>query len=253
MIHRVMRSGPTSLRNAVVPVVILVAAMGCRGGDGTRDTALADEAGADTVRPYVAGVVHEPGSISGAVEWRDDGSGSRRSSRGPCAQLIRRRMAALVWLTGIRSGKRPGAGGRFELVASACGLEPVVQAVIVGGTLNVRNVDSAEHRLRFTAVPGSRPLREVTLIPGAMVIPVRNLLSRPRRILVSCARHPGERAWLVTLDHPYSVMVDARRAFTIDSVPPGRHRITAWDGNRPPVSDSVNVEAGTGTRILLRF
>src|SRR5687768_10630150 len=52
----------------------------------------------------------------------------------------------VVWLADIRTGRPLPASKRFELVAEKCRFTPPVQAIVTGGTLNVRNDDAVIYR-----------------------------------------------------------------------------------------------------------
>lgn len=235
--------------------ILMLAAIGCAGGDGTRDT-IGEPPVPDSVRtPYIGGPVPTAGVIEGTVEWRAAPPASTGARVAACPPVRRRRSTvpqAVVWIADIRAGKPRPLDRRAELVARECGLEPAAQYAVAGGTLNVRNADTTSHRLRFIEDPSGRVLREVSLLPGDMVVPVRDVVSRPRRVRVACASHAAERAWLLVFDHPYVAWTDVRE-FTFDSVPAGRWRLVAWEAQRGTISDSVVVEAGDKARVTLKF
>jgi hypothetical protein len=61
-----------------------------------------------------------------------------------------RAIGVVVWIDGLRSGKPLPPDRRFEVLNQNCLIFPELQAAIAGGTLNVRNLDAAEHRTRIT-------------------------------------------------------------------------------------------------------
>ena len=232
---------------------LALATVACAGGDGTRDT-IGESPARDSVRvPYIGGAVPAAGSISGSVEWRATPPPAG-APPATCPPVRRRRSTpqAVVWIADIRAGKPRALDRRAELVARECGLEPLTQYAVAGGTLNVRNADTTSHRLRFIEEPSGRVLREVALLPGDMVVPVRDVVARPRRVRVTCGNHAAERAWLLVFDHPYVAWTDDRE-FRFDSVPAGRWRLVAWEALHGTISDSVVVEAGDRAKVTLRF
>ena len=235
--------------------MLIALAAACGRGEGTRDT-IGELPVRDSVRtPYVGGPVAAAGAIAGTVEWRAIAPAPATPPVASCPAPRRRRNPApqaVVWIADIRAGKPRPLDRRAELVARECGLEPAAQYAVAGGTLNVRNADTTSHRLRFIEDPSGRVLREVSLLPGDMVVPVRDVVARPRRVRVACANHAAERAWLLVFDHPYVAWTDVRE-FTFDSVPAGRWRLVAWEAQRGTISDSVVVEAGDKARVTLRF
>src|SRR5687767_4408761 len=235
--------------------IFLIATAACSGSDDTRDT-IGELPARDSVRtPYIGGPVTAAGAISGTVEWGATPPGSANPPIATCPPVTRRRSTApqaVVWIADIRAGKPRPLDRRAQIVARECGLEPAAQYAVAGGTLNVRNADTTAHRLRFIEDPSGRVLREVSLLPGDMVVPVRDVIARPRRVRVACATHAAERAWLLVFDHPYVAWTDVRE-FTFDSVPAGRWRLVAWEALHGTISDSVTVGAGDKAKVTLKF
>ena len=127
----------------------------------------------------------------------------------------------VVWLVDARSGKPLPLDGRFDIAHRRCRLTPRVQAVRVGGTLNIRSADRTVHHARFVRADGST-IRVVTEHDAGQVVPDESVLDATGRIEVRCDAHPWTRGWILAFDHPYYAVTDRRGSFAIDSVPPGR-------------------------------
>jgi hypothetical protein len=134
----------------------------------------------------------------------------------------------IVWLADIRSGKRIPLERRYELVNRRCQLEPRVQAVLEGGTLNVRSLDPVLHRTRFTHMATDSLIRLVTENDHGQVVPVEDVLRTPGLLEITCDAHPWTHAWIAVFDHPYFAVTPPNGTFAIDSIPPGRYRLAAW-------------------------
>jgi hypothetical protein len=135
----------------------------------------------------------------------------------------------IVWLDGVRAGKPLPLARRYEIDHESNAVVPLVQAVMQGGTLNVRNADETRHRARFTLTGAADSLLGVVEETGAgQVVPAPKLLKRPGMVVVTCDDHPGTRGWIRVFDQPYYANVDSTGRFAMDSVPPGRWELHAW-------------------------
>lgn len=162
-------------------------------------------------------------------------------------------VGAIVWLEDVKTGKAIPVQRRYEITNERCALIPRAQAVMMGGTLNVRSLDTAEHRTRLRLEPERRPKQIVSLHMSGAVVPVEDVIAKPGRIMVTCDRHPWTRGWILVFDHPYFVHSAKGGDFVIDSVPPGRYRLIAWHERFGSVEQQVAVTANGDTKAPLRF
>ena len=162
-----------------------------------------------------------------------------------------RLVGAVVWLTGITAGKAMPYTKRFDLMTQGCRLIPRVQTAIVGGTVNVRNADATTHRTRFV-----RDGAEIVTVPeteDGQTVPAESVLATAGLIEVDCTIHPWTRGWIAAFDHPYFTMTNDDGQFTIDSIPPGRYRVTVWHERFGTVTDSMTVSSGVTTTSMMTF
>ena len=157
----------------------------------------------------------------------------------------------VVWLVDARSGKPLPLGRRFEIAHTKCRLTPRVQAVRIGGTLNIRSTDRTVHHARFVRATDGSTIRLVTEHDAGQVVPDENVLVAPGRIEVRCDAHPWTRAWILAFDHPYFDVSDRRGTFAMDSVPPGRYRLIGWHERFGTIEESVTVVAGAEAQVTL--
>jgi hypothetical protein len=166
-------------------------------------------------------------------------------TRGP------RLAGAIVWLSGITAGKPMPYTKRFDLMTQGCRLIPRVQTAIVGGTVNVRNADATTHRTRF-----ARDGAEIITIPeteDGQIVPAESVLATAGLIEITCPIHPWTHGWIAAFDQPYFAMTNDDGQFTIDSIPPGRYRITVWHERFGTITDSITVSNGVTTAPMMTF
>jgi hypothetical protein len=157
----------------------------------------------------------------------------------------------VVWLSGITAGKPMPYTRRFDLMTQGCRLIPRVQTAVVGGTVNVRNADATTHRTRF--VRNGTELITVPETEEGQIVPTESVLTAAGLVEVNCTVHPWTHAWIAAFDQPYFTMTNDDGQFTIDSIPPGRYRITVWHERFGTITDSATVSAGVTTSLMEEF
>jgi hypothetical protein len=123
-------------------------------------------------------------------------------------------------------------------------LEPKVQAISSGGTLNVRSRDPIVHRTRFTAQPAGALISLVSHVDAGQVVPDEKVPARAGLVEVKCDEHPWTHGWLAVFDHPYYVVTGADGSFVLDEVPPGTYTLVVWHERGGRTTKPVTVGAG---------
>ncbi len=152
---------------------------------------------------------------------------------------------AVVWLEGIRAGKPLPLIRRYDIINEGCLIAPRVQAVIVGGTLNIRSVDQITHRTRLVRQGQVKPIALVSETEEGQVVPLDHALDTPGQIEVRCDLHPWTRGFLAVFDHPYFAVTTTTGRFAFDSVPPGSYTLMVWQERLGTATRPV-VVAGNG-------
>ena len=213
--------------------------------------------------PYRVREVTTAGSIAGIVEIDGDLPADSVvattidqdfcGSAFPDSSIIRSDRAlgnVVVWLSDVRDGKPLPVERRTEILNDRCQLEPRVQAVVAGTTVNVRNEDRLPHTTRFTRAGAGDSLALVPLTDDGQVVPNEHIAAKSGLVAVSCALHPWTRGWIAVFESPYFAVTDARGTFRLDSVPPGKYHLVAWhERGTKQVEQEVQVRADGETKV----
>ncbi len=162
-------------------------------------------------------------------------------------------MNVVVWLTDAREGKAFPDSRRFEVTNSRCRLDPRVQGVIVGGTLNVKSADPVVHETVIRVSGMTEVLETVTQNGDGQVVPLEKVLARPVRLELSCRTHPWTQGWIHVFDHPYFVVSAPNGRFLLDSIPPGEYTMRTWHERLGGTTREIKVENGGTTRVEVKY
>jgi hypothetical protein len=149
---------------------------------------------------------------------------------------------AIVYLEKISSGKAtPYSGGYYKPItlggtmeARGCALTPRAQVFWpVPGTLEVANDESTPRSLYSQRLGEPSTRTDFKLESGGS----RTLgISAQGIVMVQDQAGALPPAWIVTADHPYYTLSDAKGHFRLDDVVPGDYTVVAW---YPPVVTGV--------------
>ncbi len=152
---------------------------------------------------------------------------------------------AVVWIADVKTGKNFPIEKRTELSSDDCALDPRVQAVVVGTTVDVFNDDKLIHRLIFTRMGTADTLTKMPFFNSGQVVASERLAKGPGLVEVRCVQHPWTRGYIAVFDEPYFAVTDDDGSFTIDSLPPGTYKMMVWhEGAANPVEQQVQIAAG---------
>ena len=158
----------------------------------------------------------------------------------------------VFWVDGIREGKPLPNERRYQLTNGACGLEPRVQAIVIGGAVNVFN-DNGAHRLVFLRAGTADTLQVMPFVLSGSVVATDRLTKTAGVVEVKCAQHANEKAYIAVFDHPYFGVASSGDKVTLESIPPGDYRVMTWhEGMAAPSTVPATVSATGQTEIILR-
>jgi hypothetical protein len=158
-----------------------------------------------------------------------------------------------VWLTDAREGKPLPDSRRFEVTNTRCRLDPRIQGVIMGGTLNVKSADPVVHETVIRVSGSHEALETVTQNGDGQVVPLENVLAQPVRLELTCRTHPWTHGWIHVFDHPYYTVSSPNGRFAIDSIPPGEYTVRTWHERFGGTSREIRVENGKVVRVEVKY
>lgn len=233
---------------------VLLAAAGCASEKNTAEAASAihtDSAGGLVISsgiPYRAGQSDAAAALVVTVA----GDSASASSAPRCGDGSSATGGTVFWIDGIREGKPLPNERRYELVSGDCGLEPRLQATVIGGAINVIN-DAGLHRLVFLRSGTTDTLQVMPFSLDGSIVATERLTKTPGVVEVRCAKHPNEKAYIAVFDHPYFGIAAAGDKMTLDAVPPGDYKVMTWrEGMAAPVAVPTKVGATGQTEVVLR-
>jgi hypothetical protein len=228
-------------------------------------SAKTDDSAAGTVdlggAPYTAEAVTAPGTVTGTISLTGaprmdtvpvtvDQPVCGQSAAGPVSATAKGLSNSVVWIADITKGKALPESRRIDLSSEDCGLDPRVQAAVVGTTVNVTNADRLLHKLIFTPIGTHDTLTMMPFFNTGQVVPSERLAKVPGIVEVTCVMHPWTRAYIAVFDHPYYAVTDDDGKFTIDSLPPGSYKMMVWhEGAAQPVEQQIQVAPNGSAKV----
>jgi hypothetical protein len=240
------------------------------GTSGARRTSgKTDDSAAGTVdlgsSGYRAGPVSAVGAVAGTIGLNGtppaatvpvtkDQKTCGTTAEAPIVATAKGISNAVVWIADIKTGKSLPIEKRISLSSEKCILDPRVDAVVVGTTVNVFNDDKLLHRLVFTHLGTHDTLTVMPFFNVGQVVASERLAKGPGIVEVRCALHPWTHAYLLVFDHPYFAVTEDDGSFKIDSLPPGTYKMMVWhEGMTKPAEQQVQIAANGTAKVDLKI
>ena len=175
-----------------------------------------------------------------------------KTTEGPVSATAKGLSDAVVWIADVKTGKNFPIDKRVELSSDNCELDPRVQAVVVGTTVDVFNDDKLLHHLIFTRMGTTDTLTKMPFFNTGHVVASELLAKDAGMVEVRCIQHPWTRGYIAVFDEPYFAVTRDDGSFTIDSLPPGTYKMMVWhEGASGPVQQQIQVAAGGTAKVDL--
>jgi hemoglobin len=123
---------------------------------------------------------------------------------------------------------------------------PHVMAVPVGSTVSFPNFDPIFHNVFSLSKP--RPF-DLGMYKNGETREVK--LDKPGIVRIGCNLHANMSAYLVVVDAPHYVIVNADGTYSFKSLAPGKYRVQAWnEQSGEPLTTSVTIKPGANENNL---
>jgi hypothetical protein len=146
---------------------------------------------------------------------------------------------AVIWIV---DGPKPPRGfkQKYKLDQKNCEFSPHIVAMPEGGILEVTNSDKLFHNVH--ARQG-----EKTVFNYAMPVPdytIPKQLKPAQRLRIMDDQHPWMRAWVDVLSTTAFAVTDDSGTYTIEGLPPGKHKLKLWHERLGEKEQEIEVVAG---------
>jgi uncharacterized membrane protein/plastocyanin len=195
------------------------------------------------------------GTITGVVRFADAApERARLSMASDCAPLHKEPVLTesvivndgllanvLVFVSkGAEEWAAPAAAGEVLVDQKGCVYHPHVLGARVGQPVAIRNSDPVLHNVH--ALAKTNDGFNLSMPTIGQVATKR--FDKAEIVALKCDVHPWMGARIGVFDHPWFAVTDAKGAFSLAGVPPGRYTLTAWHETLGERTAEVTVPPG---------
>lgn len=150
---------------------------------------------------------------------------------------------AVVWIRGLEGG--PEAKDP-TIDQKGCVFVPHVLAIRKGQRVKVLNPDGIAHNYHWTAKENPSDNKTIAKFKKELLVPSEGGFEKPEFIRAVCDIHPWMSGWIAVMENGWFAVTDAKGAFRIEGIPPGKYSAACWQESLAPepVSVEVTIEAG---------
>jgi len=161
------------------------------------------------------------------------------------ASIPKYKTDAVVYLVGVKGPVVPHNAGVDQ---KSLVFVPHVTAVPVGSTVDFKNNDKVNHNI-FSG-SAAKKFNLGTYNPG-MSKPVT--FDKPGAINLLCNVHSEMSGWVVVTENQYAAVSEHDGKFTINNVPAGTYKITAWSEKLKAQEGTVTVVDGKTANVTVKL
>lgn len=158
----------------------------------------------------------------------------------------------VVVIEDITAGK-PFPDPKGESAAVDCLFEPFVSVVKNDQKIRIVNHDPIIHNVQIYQYGKGNIVFNQALPIRAVQEGALHMESDRRISQWICGMHEFMQKWAYVVDNPYYAITDEAGRFSIDRIPPGTYRVTAWHPHADPITQTVTVTAGAARRVDYAF
>jgi plastocyanin len=152
----------------------------------------------------------------------------------------------VVYLEAIDAPPAPAPPGTFEVRQKNAHFAPAFSVVVVGQTVEMKNVDAIYHNVFSYSRPNAFDLGTYPAGESRSVT-----FSHAGVVRTYCSIHENMNGTIIVAPSPHYDIVQASGRFAIPGVAAGRYRLHVWTEKLPPVSRDLDVLAGKPIDLLV--
>ncbi len=123
---------------------------------------------------------------------------------------------------------------------------PHVLVVLKGTTVDFLNSDAVGHNVYWPSISGNKKLAQ-NLGTWPQGQKKSFTFDNPGAAALLCNVHPEMSGYVVVVPTPYFALTDKEGHFLIKDVPPGSYTLKTWNEQGKPITQVIEVTAGTAT------
>jgi plastocyanin len=210
---------------------------------------------------YKAGTVSNGGTLTGIITMAGRPPKPRiikvSKDQGVCGDTISDEslvvgpggglLNAVIEIKGIKKGKAWDFPATFSYDQKKCAFSPHVMIVQPRKPVTVKNSDSVKHNVH-TLSKGIFNVNK-TVSPGKTLKVKKTKIKKSGKVRVKCDLHKWMGGWWFVPASPYVALSDAKGAFRIGGIPPGKYKVTVWQEKLGQKTHTVEIKAGGTTEL----
>jgi hypothetical protein len=159
----------------------------------------------------------------------------------------------VVVVEGVRQGK-PFPSGGPALSMKDCEFSPFMSVVRDGDTRTFHNRDEVIHDIQTYAIEDNKRGDKIfgrEALPDTTFAEEIKVPKGQRIIWTQCGKHSFMQTWSYTVDNPYYAITGDDGTYSIQDLPPGRYRVTAWHPFMKLREQTIDV--APNSRVVVNF
>jgi len=141
-----------------------------------------------------------------------------------------------------------------EITMKDCEFKPFVSVVRGLDRVTFHNKDGTIHDIQTYAIEDNKrgdKIFDRAALADATLTQEINLPKGQRIVWTQCGKHSFMQTWLYTIDNPYYAITAEDGTFSIQDLPPGRYRVTAWHPFMKLREQTIDV--APNSRVIVNF
>ncbi len=247
---------------AVVPALMVFAAVGCGGGGETGE----DNPPAQTDAPAAPAQVADAATLNvvvnfagaapamAAIDMAEEKVCADKHSGGAKVEDVvvngGKLQNVFVYVKDGLSGTHAAPSDNVTIDQNGCVYQPHVAGVMVGQNLVFKNSDGILHNVK--AVPTANRGFNITQ-PSAGDAAPKVFTTKEVMVPVECNVHGWMKSYVGVLDHPYFAVSGTDGGAKIGNLPPGTYTLEAWHEKYGTQTQSVTVGPNESKDVVFNF